>query len=475
MGMDNLVKLQLDNNIITKIKGLGTLKQLKWLDLSFNSIETIEGLDECLQISDLSLYSNHIRSLSGLENLKELNVLSVGKNRLSDLEHTVKYLMSLKNKLEVLKIAGNNFQARGEKEYHKYTIAHLKQLKYLDYELITSTNRTEANEEHKEEMQDAENETDGDKADPESGSIDPELTAAKIGITVNIFQNAINSLSEEELKLIHFQRYGDIYQTSDGQIEDFTQKYQTDMKFKNREKQRIIKFCIQQLQDAERKAERESIQQIEAYKKVEKHAYRDIEKTRDKDVEPDYDKVEQSLEGRQKGLYGALLDIEINLQDALLTARKTYFSKVSALNEEMRDLTAVYINQDIMVEIEQFANKFIEAVMQEKERIDNLIEQDADIEELEKDYEREFLEVLIANQKEDMQSIVQTFKENLTAKFSSYETIVSNSIIRDWKDHEDTLREGQQARNRAIIQEIVATCDKLKEDMRKCTNSCDPV
>lgn len=46
-GMDNLTKLQLDNNIITKIKGLETLKQLKWLDLSFNSIETIEGLDEC--------------------------------------------------------------------------------------------------------------------------------------------------------------------------------------------------------------------------------------------------------------------------------------------------------------------------------------------------------------------------------------------------------------------------------------------
>lgn len=114
-------------------------------------------------------------------------MLSVGKNRLSDLEHTVKYLMNLNNKLEVLKIAGNTFQARGEKEYHKYTIAHLKQLKYLDYELITSTNRTEANEEHKEEMQDAENETDGDKADADAGVIDPELADAKIGITVGIF------------------------------------------------------------------------------------------------------------------------------------------------------------------------------------------------------------------------------------------------------------------------------------------------
>lgn len=61
------------------------------------------------------------------------------------------------------------------------------------------------------------------------------------------------------MKLTYFQRYADIYQTSDGQIDDYTTKYQTDMKIKNREKQRIIKFCTQQLHDAERKAERESI------------------------------------------------------------------------------------------------------------------------------------------------------------------------------------------------------------------------
>jgi len=38
IGMEKLVKLQLDNNIIMKIKGLETLVNLQWLDLSFNSI-----------------------------------------------------------------------------------------------------------------------------------------------------------------------------------------------------------------------------------------------------------------------------------------------------------------------------------------------------------------------------------------------------------------------------------------------------
>ena len=40
------------------------------------------------------------------------------------------------------------------------------------------------------------------------------------------------------------------------------------------------KYCENLLQEAERKAERDSITLIEAYKKVEKHRYRLIEKER---------------------------------------------------------------------------------------------------------------------------------------------------------------------------------------------------
>lgn len=152
--MERLTKLQLDNNIITKVEGLKTLVNLRWLDLSFNSIEVIEGLDSCVMIEDLSFYSNHITKLSGLEKLTQLNVLSVGKNKLSNLDESIKYLRGLTNRLEVLKISDNNFQQRGEKDYTKYAIAHLKNLKYLDYELISSNSRQEANEEFKEEMND---------------------------------------------------------------------------------------------------------------------------------------------------------------------------------------------------------------------------------------------------------------------------------------------------------------------------------
>lgn len=137
-GMEKLRKLQLDNNIICEIRNLDKLVNLEWLDLSFNSIERIEGLEKCTKITDLSLYSNQIKELKNLDKLTELNVLSVGQNQLSNLEETVKYLRGLKNKLQVLKVSPNQFSKRGDGGvYAKYIIANLKDLQYLDYELIT--------------------------------------------------------------------------------------------------------------------------------------------------------------------------------------------------------------------------------------------------------------------------------------------------------------------------------------------------
>jgi len=108
------------------------------LDLSFNLIDKIEGLDCLTKLTDLSLYSNCITEISGLENLHELNVLSLGKNKIKNYENAINCLKGLKNKLEVLKLAENpgTTKDNNEFEYKQYAIAYLKDLKYLDYELI---------------------------------------------------------------------------------------------------------------------------------------------------------------------------------------------------------------------------------------------------------------------------------------------------------------------------------------------------
>jgi hypothetical protein len=58
-----------------------------------------------------------------------------------------------------------------------------------------------------------------------------------------------------------------------------------------------------------------------------------------------------------------LLDIEINLQDALITSRKSFTSKIATIIEEMKELIRVYINNDVLIEIEQFTTKFLEAAI----------------------------------------------------------------------------------------------------------------
>ncbi len=126
---------------------------LKWLDLSFNLIEQIEGLDNLSKLTDLSLYSNNIKEIGGLENLHELNVLSLGKNNIKNNEVAVSYLKTLKNKLEVLKLAENpGTKGAAEKDYKLYTIAYLDGLKYIDYELIEEEIKKEALSKHHENI-----------------------------------------------------------------------------------------------------------------------------------------------------------------------------------------------------------------------------------------------------------------------------------------------------------------------------------
>ena len=99
-------------------------------------ITVIEGLDKCTKLTDLTLFQNRITKLGGLEQLTELQVLSVGSNQLASLEDSIDYLRKLKNNLQVLRISNNAFQKQRNTEYKKYTIARLKNLKYIDYELI---------------------------------------------------------------------------------------------------------------------------------------------------------------------------------------------------------------------------------------------------------------------------------------------------------------------------------------------------
>ena len=146
---------------------------------------------------------------------------------------------------------------------------------------------------------------------------------------------------------------------------------------------------MKELKEAELKAERDSIQLIEAYKKREKHVYRDIERTREKDIEPNYDEIEADLKSHQQKLYGDLLDIEINVQEALTVARKTFIGKISQILDLQKELTQNYITNEVMSEIDTFSTKFVEAAVAEKDRFDAILAQYEEI-DLEDEQLKEF-------------------------------------------------------------------------------------
>jgi len=144
------------------------------------------------------------------------------------------------------------------------------------------------------------------------------------------------------------------------------------MKSQHEQKMKIIKFCAKELREAELKAERDSIEKIEAYKKKEKHVYRDIEQRNFKNeklrhenrgdmiAEPDYDGEEAKLNAYQTTLYGELMDIEINLQEALDTSRKTFITRIGDIISDQKNCIQNYIAEEVKSEIDAFCDKFYE-------------------------------------------------------------------------------------------------------------------
>ncbi|XP_075292647.1 dynein regulatory complex subunit 3 [Opisthocomus hoazin] len=134
---ENLTKLHLDNNIIEKIEALESLVHLVWLDLSFNNIEIIEGLDTLVKLQDLSLYNNRISKIEHMDTLQELQIFSIGKNNLTTLEDVI-YLRRFKN-LRTLNLTGNPLC--DDEQYTLFVVAHLPDLVYLDFKLVSDTTR----------------------------------------------------------------------------------------------------------------------------------------------------------------------------------------------------------------------------------------------------------------------------------------------------------------------------------------------
>ncbi|EME45158.1 hypothetical protein DOTSEDRAFT_71009 [Dothistroma septosporum NZE10] len=103
-----LVELELYDNLIKHVDGVGECTALTQLDLSYNKIKHIRHLSNLKKLDHLYFVQNRISKIEGLEELTQLTYLELGANRIKDIEglETLTQLQSLwlgQNKITELK------------------------------------------------------------------------------------------------------------------------------------------------------------------------------------------------------------------------------------------------------------------------------------------------------------------------------------------------------------------------------------
>ena len=103
------------------------------------------------------------------------------------------------------------------------------------------------------------------------------------------------------------------------------------------------------------------------------------------------------------------------------------------------------------------------------------IEEDNDIPN---DEDEEFnLKIELLGDKDILVQHLDTFKESMDNKISGAEKFIRGAINKDWTTIETRITEDQHHRNRAIVKEIIETCQEfrnvLKEQFDKMRDEYD--
>lgn len=463
-GMENLKKLQLDNNIIYKIQNLDHLVNLEWLDLSFNQIERIEGLDSLTKLTDLSLYNNHIQYVGGLEKLLELNVLSLGKNKIKSYEGVITYLREIPNKLEVLTLEGNPCTTK-DIEYLWYVIAYLSNLKYLDYHVIKQEDRDRAIEKHREDIVERDNQKETDKKIVQTPLMDKDkfslLEEAHIACTVDIFHKILQD-DENNTKLKVLPNYQDLMTKIDEDIKDATSHFQSLMLKLHHDKKETIKYCTEIMKNAELDAEKESIRLINEYKSKYKAESLKIDPNSVTDQE--LDKFESEMHKEVDILEDKLTSVEMNLVGVLADAVSNFSSKVEAIKKEMDRH-----NTDYCKNITELDNRFRVELKEHAFKMYDDIFRDYENNQSEK-WENETNLTELVLDKDSMVSYFELAKDYQEGKINEKEVEMRVSIKVDWDNTQAALINSQHDRNRKIIQEIIELSAEKKDEISSLVN-----
>ena len=78
----SMQEVDLYDNLISHIKGLESLVNLKSLDLSFNKIKHIKNISHLRELKDIYFVQNKVQKIEGLDGLVRLRNLELAANRI---------------------------------------------------------------------------------------------------------------------------------------------------------------------------------------------------------------------------------------------------------------------------------------------------------------------------------------------------------------------------------------------------------
>lgn len=84
-----------DKEKIKSLKGIGCLKNLRYLDVAANQLITLSGVEKLSKLETLIVSQNSLISLTGVKNLKNLKKLDVSENKIKNI-YEIKDLYKLK-------------------------------------------------------------------------------------------------------------------------------------------------------------------------------------------------------------------------------------------------------------------------------------------------------------------------------------------------------------------------------------------
>ena len=242
-----------------------------------------------------------------------------------------------------------------------YAVESLKGLKYLDYELISDTLRKDAKDKYNDEVNENNNNANS-AADEENKALDQELVDAKIDCTDRMLdrimvdhgkeqKRAEEETGEQILDMKILQKFNDYWGQLEQDVDDNTEKYQTDMKALNRELKRVQIYCEEQLRKEELTSERQSTMLISDFTSLRKHKLRDLDLQPDKSLQ--LDEYEGELIVACTHLEDHLMELEMHLQDALIKSTQDMQDKTKVLQSEMYNKTVEFFKQ-----VQEFAANF---------------------------------------------------------------------------------------------------------------------